>query len=185
MHKGIKTILLATDLTQNCMPAFDFAAILALRFQAKIVILHVIEKIPDYVESRLEALLGETNWNEMMRAYENEARQKLIGKRSSSKLIRKALDHFCTEAGIDEASCGYQSREVVIGDRNIVESIIENSKKHACDLIILGGHEARLLKKSIGTTIKSVLQKSKIPVLVVPADPDVEADVPDDSGWRR
>jgi hypothetical protein len=38
MQDGIKTILFATNLTQACRPAFDFAAILALRFQAKLII---------------------------------------------------------------------------------------------------------------------------------------------------
>lgn len=185
MREGIKTILFATDLTQKCKPAFDLAVIMALQFQAKIVILHVLEKIPDYIAGRLGGLLGEHGWNEIRRTYENETRQKLIGKRSSSKLIRKALEHYCTVAGIDDASCGYQSREVVVDDRNVVESIIENSKKHTCDLVILGGHEKPPLTKSIGSTIKSVLRKSKIPVLIVPADPALEANVPDESGWRR
>ncbi len=185
MLRGIKTVLFATDLTRNCVPAFDFATLLALQFHAKIILLHVMEKIPDYVEGRLAGLLGEESWKEMMQAYEKEARQRLIGKRSSSKLILKALEQYCAQAGIDEASCGYQSREVVVADGNIVESIIENSKKHACDLIIIGGQEERILRKSIGATVKSLLSRSKIPVLVVPPDPEIEAFDPDGSGWRR
>jgi nucleotide-binding universal stress UspA family protein len=101
MQDGIKTILFATNLTQACRPAFDFAAILALRFQAKLIILHVIERIPDYAESRLEGLLGEEAWRELRHSQEEDARQKLIGKKSTNKLIRKALEQFCSEAGID------------------------------------------------------------------------------------
>lgn len=179
MLKGIKTILFATDLTRNCVPAFNLAALLALQFQAKIVLLHVIEKIPDYVERRLAGLLGENSWKEIMQAHEKKARQSLIGKRATSKLIRNALEFYCSEAGIDEASCGYQSREVVIGDGNVAESIIENSKAYACDLIIIGGNEDRLLGKSVGAIVKSVLRKSKIPVLVVPPDPEIESSEPD------
>jgi nucleotide-binding universal stress UspA family protein len=185
MFKDIKTILFTTNLTRNCVPAFDVAVMLALKFQAKIVLLHVLEKIPDYVEGRLAGLLGQEPWEEMLHSHETEVRQQLIGKRSSSKLVRKALEHFCTEAGIDAVSCGHQSREVVIGDGDVVESIIDNSKQHACDLIIMGGHEGYLLTTSIGATIKSVLRKSKLPVLVVPADPDGDSKTPDGSGWRR
>ena len=32
------------------MQAFDFATVLATRFRARIILLHVLEKIPDYVE---------------------------------------------------------------------------------------------------------------------------------------
>lgn len=184
MYKGIKTILFTTNLTKNCVPAFDYSVILATHFEAKIVLLHVMEKIPDYVEGRLKGLLGEEHWKEMVHAHETEIRQKLIGKRTSSKLIEKALEHICTQAGIDEATCGHQSREVVIEDGDIVESILENSKKHGCDLIIMGGHESHPLKKSIGNTIKSVLRKSKVPVLVVPANPEDQAQMADLSGWR-
>lgn len=179
--KGIKTILFATNLTRACMQAFDFAAILALKFQAKIVILHVLEKIPDYVESRLEGLLGADTWREIQQTHEKKAHQALIGKRSSNKLIRKALEHFCMEGGIEEASCGYQTQEIVIGDGNVVDGILKHSREHACDLIILGGRESSLFTKSMGTTIKQVLQKSKKPVLVVPPDPGVESYLLDES----
>ena len=184
MYKGIETILFTTNLTKNCVPAFYFSVILAMRFEAKIVLLHVMEKIPDYVEGRLKGLLGEEHWDEMVHTHENEIRQKLIGKRTSSKLIEKALEHFCSQAGIDDATCGYQSREVVIEDGDIVENILENSKKHACDLIVMGGHVSHPLKKSIGGTVKSVLRKSKIPVLVVPADSSDQAEMADLSGWH-
>jgi len=185
MNKGIKTILFATNLTQDCTKAFSSAVILALKFQAKIVILHVIEKIPDYVEGRLEGLLGEEAWNEIRQTHENEALQTLIGKRSTSKLICEALEHISIGAGIDEASCGYQAQEVVLGDGNAADSIIKHSKKHACDLIILGSRESRRQTKSIGATIKSVLQRSKTPVMVVPAENDGESYPLDDSGFSR
>lgn len=184
MYKGIKTILFATNLTRNCVPAFDFAVIMALRFQAKIVLLHVIEKIPNYVEGRLKGLLGDDHWEEMVRSHESEIRQKLIGKRSSSKLIQKALELFCTEAGIDDETSGYQSREVVICDGDIVESILEKSVEYDCDMVVMGAREGHLLSKTIGNTIKSVLRKSKIPVLVVPSDPNAKTDFPEVVGWR-
>lgn len=185
MFQGIKNILFATNLTQNCLPAFDFAAVLALRFQAKIVLLHVLEKLPNYAESRLEGILGEAQWKETVKAYEDEVRQSLIGKRSSSKLIRKALEQICTDAGIDEASCGYQSREVVIGDGDIVESIITTSKKYDCDLIILGPHEGLLATHALGGTLKSVMQRSTVPVLMVPVPPGFKPDFKPATGWRE
>jgi nucleotide-binding universal stress UspA family protein len=183
MFKGVKTILFSTNLSKNCVPAFDVAVMLAMQFKAKIVLLHVLEKIPDYVEGRLEGLLGEDQWKEMMHSHENEIRQKLIGKRSSNALIQKALEHFCTEAGIDDDACGYQAREVVITDGDVAESILAIAKAHECDVIVMGAPETRLLKKSIGTTTKSVLKKSKVPVIVVPVDPKEKKDLPDLSSW--
>lgn len=183
MFKGIKTILFTTDLTKNCVPAFDVAVMLAMKFKAKIVLLHVLEKIPDYVEGRLEGLLGENKWQEMTHSYQNDIRQKLIGKRSTNALIQKALEHFCTEAGIDEASCGYQAREVVIDDGDVAESILANAKEHECDMIVMGTPESRMLTKPIGSTTKEILKKSNLPVIVVPVDPKEKKNLQDLTSW--
>jgi nucleotide-binding universal stress UspA family protein len=169
MLKSIKTILFATNLEQNSVPAFEAAVSLALTYRAKIVLLHVLEKMPGYIEGRLAGLFGEAQWKEMLQAHETKVRQKLIGKRSSSELIRQTLEHFCSQAGIDDASCGYESREVVVTESgDIAERIVENVITHQCDVIVLGGHEGLFTKQSIGPTVRSVLKKSKIPVLVVP-----------------
>ena len=168
MLKPIRSILFATNLSENCLAAFDFAASMATRYQATLILLHVLEKMPEYIEGRLKGLLGENQWQELSQAHADNARQVLIGKKSSSKLIREALDKFCIDAGIDDASCGYHSREIVIADGEIVEEIIEQSKKYEADLIILGTRDGFLSDNRIGQTIKSILRNSKIPVMVVP-----------------
>ncbi len=169
MFKPLKTILFATNLSNNCRDAFEFTAALAIRLQATIILLHVMEKMPDYVESHLQGLLGKKQWDEMVEAHQKSAQEALIGKKSSSKLVRKALSQFCSQAGIDDATCGYHSREIVISDGDVVPDIIDYSKKYKCDMIILGARQGLISKTSIGATIKSVLRQSTIPVMVVPS----------------
>ncbi|MEE4358817.1 MAG: universal stress protein [Desulfococcaceae bacterium] len=168
MFKTIKSIVFATNLSENCKPAFDFAASMATRYQAAIVLLHVIEKIPDYAESRLQGMLGKEKWEKIEKSHIDEARNTLIGKKSSSKLIRSALEQFCTDVGIDDDSCGYQSREIVVCDGEIIDNILKKAKEYHADLIIMGARRGFLKDNSIGATIKGVLRKSKIPVMVVP-----------------
>lgn len=185
MLNGIKTILFTTDLSKNCVPAFDLAVILALQFKAKLIMLHVMEKIPDYVESRLQGLLGEKQWESMIQAYENEARQKLIGKRSTSTLIQKALDHYCKQSGMESGSSSKRVREVVIDDGDVCDAILKNADTRSCDLIVLGDQERRFLAKPVRSTTKSILRRSKTPVMVVPVAPKEKAALQDLSGWRR
>ena len=168
MFKPIQIILFATNLSENCRAAFDFAASMATRYQATLVLLHVIEKMPEYVEGRLIGLLGEEHWKEISQSHADNARQSLIGKKSSSKLIREALDRFCIDAGIDDASCGYHSREIVVANGEIAEEVVEQSKKYKADLIVLGTRDGFLSDNRIGQTIKTILRNSKIPVMVVP-----------------
>ena len=168
MFKPINVILFATNLSENCRNAFDFAAALATRFQATMVLLHVVEKMPDYVEGRLQGLLGKAQWGELIDSQQKSAREALIGKKSTSRLIRDALSQFCSQVGIDDNACGYHSREIIVSDGDVVPDILAYSKKYNCDLIIMGSRQGWISKSSIGSTIKSVLKQSLIPVTVVP-----------------
>ncbi|AOY56818.1 MULTISPECIES: universal stress protein [Desulfococcus] len=169
--KSVSSILLATNLTENCIPAFEFAASLATRYQATLVLLHVIEKIPEYVESQLRGMLGEEKWKSYTEAHAKTARDNLIDKRSGNRVIREALEKFCAEAGIEDNACGYHSREIVLTDGEVVEDIITQAGKHNCDLIVMGAHQGFITGTSVGATIKNVLRGAKLPVLVVPPNP--------------
>jgi nucleotide-binding universal stress UspA family protein len=169
MLKPLSTILFATNLKENCLEAFNFTAALAVRFQAKIVLLHVLGEIPDYVEGRLQGLLGKEKWEGFANAQENKARQQLIGKKSTNSMIQKALNEFCSDAGINDESCGYQSREIVVSEGDLVTTIIETSQNYDCDLIVMGAREGIIAKTSLGPTIKAVLRQSEIPVTIVPS----------------
>jgi nucleotide-binding universal stress UspA family protein len=172
MIKPLKTIFFATNLSESCASAFELAAGLAIRYQATLVLLHVVEKAPDYVEGRLKALLGEKEWDVMVDSLAEDAQKALIGKQSSSAIIRDALNRFCTQAGIEDSSCDYHSREIVVSNGDVVEDILYYAKTFNCDVIILGARKGMLSETAIGSTIKSVLRKSKKPVLVVPSAED-------------
>lgn len=168
MIKPVKNILFATNLSPECITAFDYAAAIATRFQATMVLLHVVDRVPDYVESRLKGLLGEESWKKTVDSQVSDARKQLIGKKSSNAMIKSALAQFCNEAGIDDNSCGYHSREIVVTDGEVIDDIIQSAKDYQCDLIVMGTKEGFLSHNSIGATIKGVMRKAKIPVLVVP-----------------
>jgi len=171
MLKSFKSILFATNLKENCRPAFDFAVSLATKYQAKIVLLHVLEsKIPDYVESRVRGLVGEDRWQNIRDTQESSARQALIAKKSTNQLVRTALDQFCSDAGIDDDACRYPSREIVVTDGDLIDEIITQSEKYNCDMIIMGAREGLIRKTAISHIIKGVLHRSEIPVIVVPAE---------------
>lgn len=171
MFTNFKAILFATNLQDSCKPAFDFAVSIATRYQATLVLLHVLEnRMPEYVESRLKGLLGEEKWEEMKETHETNARQALIAKKSTDSLIQAALEKFCDDAGIDDASCGYHSREIVIGDGEVIDDVIDKAKEYECEMIIMGAREGLIRKTAISHVITGVLHRSAIPVVVVPPE---------------
>lgn len=168
MIKPVRNILLATNLSADCMSAFEYAAAIATRFEATLVLLHVVDKMPEYVESRLKGLLGEDRYKETIDSQVSSARQQLIGKKSSNSMIQVALAQFCSDAGIDDDACGYHSREIVVTDGDVIDDILNTAKEYDCDLILMGTKEGFLSQNSIGSIIKGVMRRTKVAVMVVP-----------------
>lgn len=168
MITPVKNILFATNLSPDCIPAFEYAAAIATRFQATLVLLHVVDKMPEYVESRLKGLLGKDKWQETVDAHVSSARQQLIGKKSSNMMVQMALAQFCDDAGIDDDSCGYHSREIVVKDGEVVDCVIQTAQDYDCNLIVMGTREGFLSHNTIGSIIKGVIRQAKMPVMVVP-----------------
>jgi nucleotide-binding universal stress UspA family protein len=168
MIKPIQNILFATNLSPDCISAFEYAAAIATRFQATLVLLHVVEKMPEYIESRLKGLLGQKKWEETLSVQVSGVREQLIGKKSSNAVIQAALAQFCSDAGIDDNACGYHSREIVVTNGEVIDDIIHSAADYQCDLIVMGTKEGFLSHNSIGSTIKRVMRQAQIPVMVVP-----------------
>jgi len=169
MSQGIKTILFTSNLSDTCRIAFSYTAVLAAQLQAKIVLLHVIEKLPENYESRVMGLFGSKKWHEVLSQHKEEARHALIGKVSPKQMVRTALSEFCREAGMTNDGYTTLQSEIVVTEGDVVEEILRQAEEHSCDLIIMGAGKGLLSGISVGNNIKSVLKKANIPTLVVPA----------------
>lgn len=168
MLKGIKTILFTTDLSPDARHAFIHAALLATEFKAKIVLLHVLEELPESVEGRLIGIFGSAKWNETLRQQSQDTHRILMGKVTDSEMVKTALNDFCSGAGITEKECGYVEREIVVKKGDVVKSILELVETKSCDVIVMGACKGLLSGRSIGHNIKGVMKKSPVPVLLVP-----------------
>lgn len=169
MLKPIRSILFATDLTPNCQQALEFTIAMATRFDATIYMLYVIEKLPDHMLSgKMRGLIGTHQWQNLIESHQMTAHKSLLGKQSTDNNIRQAVRNFCKQEGLDAESGDFKSREIIISGGEIVEDILSAAEKNDCDLIVLGGHKNIFSRTSLGSTVKGVLKKSKIPVTVVP-----------------
>lgn len=176
VNKSIKTILLPTSLDKNCWPAFEMAVSIASHYKATLVLLHVLEEMPNYVSIRLKDLLGEKQLTELRDRRAKTVYEALIGKKSTIMQAEEGMEQLCISAGIDEASCGYHSKEIVVVDGVIVEEILAHVKKYNADLVVMGSRKGFLSDSRIGHRIKSVMRQCHIPIMVVPAD--IEMKVP-------
>ncbi|HSH70181.1 MAG TPA: universal stress protein [Deferrisomatales bacterium] len=168
MIPEIKRVLFATDLSENSRHAFHYAAAIASRFDADMILIHVMESAPHGAQEQLRALFGEEKWSEMQEEHQQSARDVLIGKRTDYDLIRRALDRLCTDANEASARCSFEAVEVLVTQGKVVERILGAAADKHCDLIVLGAHKGLLGKTAVGTIAKAVLHGSRVPVVVVP-----------------
>lgn len=168
-----KKILFATDLSNNCRHAFTYAAHLASRYCGHIIILHVLETVSESMELRLKGMLGDEKWEMLQSKHRHEAKAALIDKKSTLSTIHMALDTFSDIARNEE--CQYVVENIMIKEGHVVEVILKTAKEEGCDIIVLGSNKTMFTESnSLGRRTKSLLKRSRIPVMIIPPAEDQE-----------
>ncbi len=164
----IKRILYATDLSANARYAMAYAVSLANTYRAQIVILHVIDETPDYVDAGVEGYIGADEWEAIKKRNLDETRDILIGKKRDNRMLHEVLERFCQNLrpGTNDHEAAMDETIVKIG--NPVAQILETAEEKQCDLIVMGTHgRGALMDAMLGSTTNRVTRRSKIPVLSV------------------
>lgn len=135
-----KSILLATDLSPRCDRALDRAVLLSELWQAKLVVLHVLEDLWD-ADSDPNA----PSWRRPPDPA-GVARQQLL---ADVGPLKKTTD-------------------VAIEEGDPVEAIVRTAESNGCDLIVTGVARDELFGRFIlGTTVDRLLRRSQTPILIV------------------
>ncbi len=171
----IKKILFTTDLSKQTRHAFNYAAGLAHQYNAVLTILYVMEDFSASQNANLQAFIGGDRWRELQKSQEQHIQQILIGKKREGSLIREALGDMFTAAKKELPERDLRSEEIVVTQGDPVDCINQEAEARQVDLIIMGYHpRGRLGEVITGSVSRSVLRRSKIPVLLVPLpDPEV------------
>lgn len=165
----VKKILYATDLSENARPALAYAVSLANAYGAQIVILHVIDETPEFVDNHVINYIGAEDWEAIKRRNVSEARDILIGKKRSGDIAREVLDRFCQNLRPGTADHETAMDETVIKSGNPVTQILQTAEEKTCDLIVMGTHgRGALMDTMLGSTTSRVIRRSPVPVVAVP-----------------
>jgi len=160
MLPQVKKILYATDLSKNSAYAFYYAVDMAQKKGATIVILHSIEPLPGYVKSYTMGL----------------ERSELENQAEMIDVIHKRLTNFCQKVDDHVGSpCVELVTKVIVRAGHPVEEILSAADEESCDMIVLGNHGKGFLKQTfLGSVSRSVLDRTRKPVLIIPLPPESE-----------
>ncbi|KAF6247487.1 universal stress protein [Nitrosopumilus sp. b3] len=144
--KKIKKIVIPFDGSICSKHAFDMALNLAQKYNSKLILLTCIEKIN-----------GSWYGKEFSHLYQKDVkkyREKILKETSKLELISK-------KKKITTAT------KIFVTD-SIVDQILSFTKSNKADMIVMGSHGRSGIDKLIlGSIANGVVQRSKIPVLVV------------------
>jgi nucleotide-binding universal stress UspA family protein len=140
MSGSPKSILLATDLSPRCDRALDRAVALAELWQARLVILHVLENVGSWGS---ETILP--SWKRPPDPF-GVAQRRLA----------------------DDIGAAADAATIVIEEGDPSEAIQRTAEARGCDLIVTGVARDELFGRfALGTTVDRLLRNSDLPVLVV------------------
>jgi nucleotide-binding universal stress UspA family protein len=167
MIPQIRKILYATDLSKNSVYAFRYATKIAEKFDAAMIILHVIEPVPSIARHYMKIYVDESKWEEKVR-YEQDL---------AIERIRKRLQEFCKQETQDAPQCLALVSSILVRPGYPVEEILKAADEEDCSMIVLGTHGKGFLKQTfLGSVARSVLDRAKKPVFIVPLS-DEETDL--------
>jgi nucleotide-binding universal stress UspA family protein len=145
--KDFKTILFATDFSDNSEYAFDYALALAKNFEALLAIIHVINEPVDLRGFYVPHISFESLEEEIEEG------------------ARKMMDRFCRSHVRD-----YEPVMTFIVPGVPYDEIIKKALELPADLIIMGTHGRSGLDHVLfGSTAEKVVRKSPVPVMTVRA----------------
>ena len=158
MIPEIRHILYATDLSENAQYAFGYAASLAIRYNAQITILHVLEEISPTTMLLIGDIVGEKRWSSLR----SEKEREVIAS------IQKRLEDFAATFNRETPQHPVTVNRIIVETGHPVGGIITTADNIGADLIVMGSHGQGMLEQvMIGSTSRRVLRRCKKPVLVV------------------
>lgn len=166
MRPDIKKILYATDLSKNATYAFRHAFYLAEKMDARIVVLHVVEKMSPDAQITLQTYLDKADHKKILEQRVTHAIER----------IENRLERFCEKEFQNHPECKNKVVSIDVCEGYPAEEILKKAEELDCDVIVMGAHEKGLTHTFLGSVAKSVLRRSRKPAFIVPL-PRAEIDL--------
>ena len=146
----INNILLAIDLSRDSNQVFEYALDLKNKYNATLTVLNVNEELL----SKDEMVMSRVKVDKVMKSNEEIAL-------NAKDIFKQMLVDFCVEDSNDI--------KMLLREGNASKEITEYADGNECDIIILGSNsQSKISELLLGSTSKTVIKNSKIPVLVIP-----------------
>ena len=159
MLPNIKKIVYATDLSPSANKAFAYAAGIAEKFNAELIVLHVYEWNLSNPFLQMKGFKGEQAWDRI----EKERKAHTL------RAIEQQLAQMCAEMNSHVSACTITQEQILIRSGVPFDEILKVVRQMAADMIVIGTHGYGMVQDVLlGGTARRLVRKSSKPVVVVP-----------------
>ncbi|GEM_PF-232729 len=181
MATNYKKILYATDFSKGSWNALKHSVGIAKKEDARVYCIHVMPDIPQELKESggLNVLLGygpgsvgiapDVQEKFMQKQKEKERRTQQQGTEKAKEVVKDHIKSVITELKSRESRQYVEIDNSVIRIGQPVEEILEEIETGYYDILVMGrrGH-GKLKGPRMGGVVRSVINRSSIPVLMVP-----------------
>ncbi|MFZ4457019.1 MAG: universal stress protein [Bacteroidales bacterium] len=150
-----KTVLIALDYDQTAQKVLESGYAMGSAMGAEIILLHVISDPIYYSSTEYSPIMGFNGYMDTVPLQlENPGG------------LKKAAQFFLDNA---KHQLGDEKIQTMIKEGDLVEVIMRIAKKTGTDIIVMGSHSRKWLEDVVmGSSTNDVLQKTNIPLFIVP-----------------
>lgn len=157
-NPNVSSIIYATDLGSHTRPVFRHALALARLYDAKIIMVHVVEPMSETAQAVISTYLSQ----EITEEAQKETMAEIL------VAMKKRLKKFYNDECDDEEVCSHV-KEVHVVQGKPSEEILRLTEEEGAQMIVMGKSTRRVRGiRVMGSTARRVSRMSKVPVLVVP-----------------
>ncbi len=150
---NIKKIMISVDLSEQCVPARKFAAELAEKLKAKLVVVNVINQIEIRALQKISKAsdsMSIDQYLEDQKKSRNEQIEQMINSTTSNEDYKKYI-------------------KIIIRHGIPFQELLKVAEEEKVDLIVMGTKgRSNLANVLVGSTANQLFHHSKIPVLAIP-----------------
>ena len=158
--KAIKMnkVLIALDYNPTAQKVAEVGYSISKAMGADCMLLHILSTPIIYTSVNYDPIMGFSGFE----ALENYQLNADLLSKSANKYLDKVKKHL-----------GDSNVETIVKEGEFDDQIMETAKSYNADLIVMGTHSQQWLEKIlVGSTTESIIQISKIPIVIVPTKKD-------------
>ena len=159
MIPKIQKILYATDLSINSSYAFRYTINSAKQHNAEIVILHVVEEVPNSIRSLLSSYLEDSQQKDLLDDKIDHAK----------KRIKNRLKVFAEKELKDQPELLKLISSIEVIGGFAPDEILKMVDELDCDILVMGTHGKEKTNHTyLGSMARRILRRIRKPVFIIP-----------------